>query len=176
MRAELAVSDYRKVPLGRRAAAASIDFATVGLLSLLLGTSVIALAFCFLSGWLAMRVVLVSKNRGQSLGRWALDMRVVNVRLGGTPDLQSLVKREAVLGCGALLLLIGLVSLSPGRPWALLLFLPIAADCSLAAVDRQQQQTFHDQIAQTRIVQSRHGYSLDLKLKRLVAQAQRRVK
>lgn len=175
MSSELAVREYRKVPLWRRGAAAAIDFFAVGLLSLLLGGSAFALLFFFVLGWLGMRVILVARNRGQSLGRWCLDMRVISTRIGGTPDLPSLAKRELVLGVSAGLLLLGLVSLSPGRPWALLTFLPLLADCSLAGVD-DDQQAFHDQFGETLVVQSRRGYSLDLKLKKLFAQAQRRVK
>ena len=57
-------------------------------------------------------------------------MRIIDLQRGGTPDLLSLTKREGVIGLGAALLLIGLVNLSPGAPWALLLFVPIALDLS----------------------------------------------
>ena len=107
-----------------------IDFLAVSLLSLLLGSSAIAIIIVFLIGWVGLRVVWVTRNRGQSLGRWALDMRIIDLQRGGTPDLLSLTKREGVIGLGAALLLIGLVNLSPGAPWALLLFVPIALDLS----------------------------------------------
>jgi uncharacterized RDD family membrane protein YckC len=176
MRAELAPAYYPKVPIWRRGAALAIDFVAIGMLSLLLARSVAALSFLFILGWLAMRVILVSKNRGQSLGRWALDMKVVDARIGGTPTLLELSKREAVLGLGSMLLLLGLMNFSPGTAWAMFFFIPVAADCSLAWVDQEQQRAFHDQISRTRVVQTRRGYSLDLKLKRLVAYAQRRMK
>jgi hypothetical protein len=49
-------------------------------------------------------------------------------------------------------------------------------DCGLALLDTQRQQAGHDRLARTLIVESRRGYSLDLKLKKLFAQVQRRVK
>jgi uncharacterized RDD family membrane protein YckC len=171
-----AAIEYIRVPLWRRGTALLIDFLAVSLLSLLLGGSAIAIIIVFLIGWVGLRVVWVARNRGQSLGRWALDMRIIDLQRGGTPDLLTLTKRESVIGLGAALLLIGLVNLSPGAPWALLLFVPIALDLSVAWINRDEQQAFHDQWTQTQIVQSRRGYSLDLKLKRLLVAAQRRVK
>lgn len=176
MRGELAPPPYPKVPLWRRGAALAIDFAAVGLLSLTLGGSVAAQAVVFLLAWLGLRVLLVTRNLGQSLGRWALDMKVVDARIGGTPGLQALLKREGLLGVATLCLLLGLVNLSPAKPWSLLLFLPLGLDCSLAAFDRVQRQAFHDQISRTLVVQTRRGYSLDIKIKRWVAYAQRRMK
>lgn len=174
MPTEIVPAYYPKVPLWRRGAALAIDTATIALLSLMMGSSVAAIAVVFILGWLGMRVVLVARNRGQSLGRWALDMKVVDARRGGTPDLLTLSKREGAVGLGALLLWLGLL-LTPTASWAILLVLPLAIDCSLAWVD-QGQQALHDQIFQTRIVQTRRGYSLDLKLKRLIANTQRRVR
>jgi uncharacterized RDD family membrane protein YckC len=175
MPAELAPAYYPKVPIWRRGAALAIDFLAIGLLSLLIGGSIPAQAFVFIAGWLAMRVLLVARNRGQSLGRWALDMKIVDARIGGTPGLLELTKREGAIGLGALLVLWGLVNLSPAAPGAVMLFIPLAIDCSLAFVDRQQQ-ALHDQFSQTRVVQTRRGYSLDLKLRKLFAYAQRRMK
>jgi RDD family len=176
MPAQLASTYYPRVPIWRRGAALAIDFVAVGLVSLLLGQSPVALAFVYGVGWLGMRVVLVAKNHGQSLGRWALDMKVMDARFGGTPGLQELCKREGLLGFGSLLVLIGLINLTPSAPWAISLFLPLAIDCGFAYGDPEQQQTFHDQVGRTRLVQTRRGYSLDVKLRRLVAYAQRRMK
>lgn len=175
MPAEIVPAYYPKVPLWRRGAALAIDALAIGLLSLMMGSSVAAIAVVFILGWLGMRVVLVARNRGQSLGRWALDMKIVDARRGGTPDLLTLTKREGAVGLGALLVWLGLLLVSTA-PWAILLFLPLAIDCSLAWVDGDRQQALHDQISQTRVVQTRRGYSLDLKLKRLIANTQRRVK
>jgi hypothetical protein len=58
----------------------------------------------------------------------------------------------------------------------MLLLLPLAIDCSVANFDPQLQQAFHDRIAGTMVVATRRGYSLDLKVKRWVAQLRRFVK
>jgi uncharacterized RDD family membrane protein YckC len=167
---------YVKVPLGRRGAAWAIDFGAVALLSVLLSLSPYVQAVLFFIGWIAMRVILVYRNHGQSLGRWALDMRIIDVRLGGTPGLQRLFKREAIIGGAAALALLGLVNLNPSSAWAVLLFLPLGADFSLAFLDPVNRQAFHDQFSDTMMIQTRRGYSLDLKLKRLLVEAKRRVK
>jgi uncharacterized RDD family membrane protein YckC len=176
---DLTPPPYLKVPVWRRGAALAIDLLAVGLLSSLIGGSITAVAFVFIVAWLGMRVIWVAKNQGQSLGRWALDMKVVDARIGGTPGLQELLKREAVVGAGAMLFYVGLLSLwnlGSGAAWALMLFIPLPVDCSFAYADRRLRQAFHDQISRTLVAQTRRGYSLDLKIKRLVAEAQRRVK
>lgn len=179
MRPDSSPPPYPKVPVERRGAALLIDLFAVGIVSSLIGGSITAVAFVFIVAWLGMRVIWVSKNYGQSLGRWALDMKVVDARVGGVPGLQELLKREALVGLGAMLFYVGLVSLltlGSGAAWALLLFIPLPLDCSLAFSDRVKRQAFHDQLSRTLVVQTRRGYSLDLKIKRLVAEAKRRVK
>jgi uncharacterized RDD family membrane protein YckC len=161
------------VPLWRRGAAFAIDFVIVAILSSLLGMGAIAQATVFILAWLGMRVILVAQNQGQSLGRWALDMKVVSLRWGGTPSLQELAKREGWLAFEAMLALFGLINLNPGTPWSILLLLPLIADCILAFLDDQQRQTLHDKACETLIVQTRRGYSLDVKLRRLWIDAQR---
>ncbi|MBE9181036.1 RDD family protein [Oculatella sp. LEGE 06141] len=167
---------YPKVPLGRRSAAFAIDFVAVALLSSVVALNPLAQSILFLGGWIGMRVIAVSKNRGQSLGWWALDIRVVDIRSGSTPDLQTLVRREAIAGLGAMFALLGVVNLSPAAAWSILLFLPLGADCGFALVDEADRQAFHDRFADTIVVQTRRGYSLDIKLRRLLAQVKGRVK
>jgi uncharacterized RDD family membrane protein YckC len=176
MRSNLALPPYPRVPLWRRGAAWGIDFIAVTLVSSIAGMSAIAQAIVFILAWLGLRVILVSKNHGQSLGRWALDMKVVDGRWGGTPGLETLVKREGLAALGAVLALFGLTNLSPASPWSLLLFVPLGADAVLAVFDQDNRQTFHDQFSKTLVVQTRRGYSLDVKLKRLWFDAQRRLK
>lgn len=162
-----------KVPLWRRSAAFALDFVGVGIVCVLLASQIFVPAF--IVAWLAWRVVIAAKNRGQTLGRYAFDIRVVDFR-GRTPGLLELTKRESVLGLGAMLAWIGLVNLSPTAAWALLLGIPIAVDCGFAFTDPEQQQAFHDRWAQTLVAQTRRGYSLDLKIKRLLAQMNIRVR
>ena len=87
-----------KVSIGRRAAALCIDGIAVWLPSLLLGTNAIAQTIFFVLLWLILRVAIVRKNQGQSLGRWALDMKIADTRFQRTPGVQELCKREALLG------------------------------------------------------------------------------
>ncbi|MBD2462629.1 RDD family protein [Oscillatoria sp. FACHB-1407] len=176
MRSELVPRRYPRVPLWRRGAALAIDFVVVTVISSLFSMNAIAQAFLFIVAWLGMRVALVARNQGQSLGRWAFDMKVVDLRWGSTPALQELTQREGLMAVGAVLMLFGLLNLSPASPWSILLFIPLGIDCALAIMDEEKRQAFHDQLSRTVIVPTRRGYSLDLKLKSLWALAQRRLK
>lgn len=180
MRSELTVTEtpyYPRVPLWRRVAAFAIDFWVAVFISSILSGSVAAQVVVFAIAWLGLRVVVVVQNYGQSLGRWALDMRVIDTKFDrGTPGMKELTKREAIAGGASALALLGLGLLSPTTAWGLLFFLPLAADCGFAWLDRTEQKAFHDQIAKTRVVQTQRGYSLDLKLKRLLADAQNRMR
>jgi uncharacterized RDD family membrane protein YckC len=163
-------------PIWRRGSAFAIDWLIVGFVSLPLGANSLPQAIVFLAGWMALRVLLVSKNRGQSLGRWALDMRVAELKRGKIPELIDLAKREGSLGLAALFAFNGLAVLSPGTAWAPLLFIPLIADGAVALVDPVNQQAFHDRLANTLIVETRRGYSLDQKIKKFLAQSAKRVK
>ena len=164
---------FPKVPMDRRIAAFAVDFGAVSLVSLLSGSLYIPL---FLLLWLGLRVVVVEKNRGQSLGRWAFDIRVVDADRGATPGLMTLGKRELLIGIGGVLVLIGLVNLSPTNGSILVTPIPLLVDCGFAFMDSAYQQAWHDRIARTLVIQTRRGYSLDLKLKSLFAKANRRMK
>jgi hypothetical protein len=52
----------------------------------------------------------------------------------------------------------------------LLLNAPLLVDCLSAFVDEELNQALHDRFAQTIIIQSQRGFSLDLRLKKLLAQ------
>lgn len=168
-----------RIPIWRRGVAFGIDFFGVWLLSYLLGGNLpgyqLAQIVVFVLAWLAMRVLLVYRNRGQSLGRWALDMKVIDARLNSTPGLQKLCQREAVTGFETLLVAIALANLATNAG-AILLMLPLVLDCSLALTESDRRQAFHDRLTQTIVVPSRRGYSLDLKVKRLLAQVSRYVR
>lgn len=160
-----------KVPTWRRGAALLIDYWAVSLVSSLATSSSepgvgVDEALLFLLLWLGMRIILVTMNQGQSLGRWALDMKVVDIRFGRIPELVDLFKREGLMGIEALLVHIGLEYIRPGSGVGLFLLLPLGIDCSLVNTDPFAKQTFHDRIAGTFICATRRGYSLDLKIKR----------
>ncbi len=164
---------YPKVPLERRAYAFLLDFVTVWLTSSFF--SGMSQVFVFLIAWFALRVVLVEKNQGQSLGRWAFDMRIIDLRYNFTPGLAALSKREAILGLCALLAMIGL-NINLKNPLSLLILItPLLIDCGMALGDEQSFLAFHDRMAQTVIIQSRRGFSLDLRLKKLWYVAKRKL-
>ncbi|MBW4521668.1 MAG: RDD family protein [Scytolyngbya sp. HA4215-MV1] len=174
MRNDVIVRRFRKVPIERRVAAFLIDFGSIALLSTLGGSAAFIPLFIFL--WVGLRVLLVVKNQGQSLGRWALDIKVSDAKYTATPLLPELLKRETLVGLGSLMVMIGLANLSPSTGGVVLLFIPLAIDCSFAFADEENQQAFHDRLARTIVAQTQRGYSLDLKVKRLFAQVNRRVK
>ncbi len=160
-----------KVQTWRRGAALFIDYWVVSLLSSLATSSSepgvgFDQALLFVILWLGMRVILVTMNQGQSLGRWALDMKVVDTRFTRLPELVNLFKREGLMAIEVLLVRVGLEYIGPGSGISLLLFLPLAIDCSLVNTDPLARQAFHDRIAGTVIGATRRGYSLDLKVKR----------
>jgi uncharacterized RDD family membrane protein YckC len=164
---------YPKVPMERRVAAFLIDFFGVWLVSSFVA-GLLSRAIVFFLLWLVLRVVLVSSNQGQSLGRWALDLKVLDSR-GRIPDLLTLGKREGLLGLSAALATVGLtIGLANGIS-LLLLSAPLVADCGVAFADSEAQQAFHDRIAGTIVIQTRRGFSLDIRLKKFLAQVRRRV-
>lgn len=166
-----------KVPINRRAAAFAIDWAAVSLISLLLGTNWFVQTIFFIILWLLMRVFLPVRNQGQSLGHWALNITVIETRLFRIPTIQQLVRREGILGIGAALSAIALTGLTSRNAAVILLILPLLFDCGLALVDTERyQQAFHDRFAQTIIIGTRRGYSLDIKLRKMLDQMQRNVR
>ncbi len=160
----------------QRGVALAIDFVVVWLLSAVLAGNQLAVqGLVFLVAWFSLRVLLVARNQGQSLGHWALDMKVVDRKLGKVPGLAELSKREGITGLGSLLIVIALANL--GRNAGMLLLgLPLAADCAIALADRVLRQAFHDRVAQTMVIYTYRGYSLDRKIIKLVAQARHRVR
>ena len=164
---ELGNSDFPKVPFERRTGAFLIDFVAVWLLSSFFGPFQWLI---FLLAWLGMRVVLVDKNQGQSLGRWALDMKVIDFRYERMPELMSLAKREAIVGFAAMLAMYGFqINFANGLSM-LLLNVPILVDCLAAFVDEEFNQALHDRFTDTMIVPSQRGFSLDLRLKKIFAE------
>ncbi|MCW6052806.1 RDD family protein [Lyngbya sp. CCAP 1446/10] len=166
-----------KVSIGRRAAAFCIDAIAVGLPSLLLGTNPIAQTIFFVLLWMILRVPIVRKNHGQSIGRWALDMKIADVRFQRIPGVQELCKREGLLGICAALAFAGVGGLTSTNAAVLLLILPLAIDCSTAFIDTARfPQAFHDRLSGTMVIGTKRGYSLDIKVRRLLDQVQSNVR
>ncbi len=161
------VRRFPKVPLDRRFWAFFIDFACAWLISGLGG--IYFQWLIFLGAWFALRVIVVERNQGQSLGSWALDMKIID-RFRRIPDLTCLSKREGILGILAMLAMYGLqINVSNGISMLLLLS-PLMASCGFAIADEEFNQAFHDRIAETYMIQTRRGFSLDLRLKQLLAE------
>ncbi len=163
----------------RRGAAFAIDFFSVWLLSNLLGGSLPGFQSpqiaVFVLAWLILRVLIVYRNQGQSLGRYALDMKVIDASLSKVPGLQALCQREAVTGVCALLVAIALANLTTNAG-AILLMMPLAIDCGMAVAEPDRRQALHDRLSRTLIIPTRRGYSLDIKVKRLLAKFSLRVR
>ncbi len=173
---ELEPSNYRRyprVPMNRRVGAFAIDFVAVWLVSSFFGFGSILQGIIFLIAWLAMRVIVVEQNQGQSLGRWAMDIKVIAPRYNKVPDLVTLAKREGIVSLAAILAMYGLQINFRNGLSMLLLFTPLLVDYALAVVDEELDRAFHDRIAETLIVQTKRGFSLDLRLKKIFGQIQR---
>jgi uncharacterized RDD family membrane protein YckC len=170
---------YPRVDFGRRAMALATDFLIVWLVSATLlsnqvGIQVVPI-LVFITGWVILRVILPYNNQGQSLGRWAFDIKVLEAGQGRIPDLQALCKREVIVGSCALLVSIALTNIVHD-PTAILLVSPLVIDCGAAFYDTQLRQALHDRYARTVIVSSRRGYSLDIKVKRIVEKIRRNMR
>ena len=164
---------YPKVPLDRRVGAFAIDFLSVWFISSFFASNLFFQWLVFLPAWLIMRVLIAEKNRGQSLGRWAFDIKVIDPRFNRLPELLALVKREMITGCGSALAIAGLqINVRNGLSM-LLLLTPLAIDCSLALLDEANNLAGHDRIGETFMVQTERGFSLDLRFKKILGQIQR---
>ncbi|PSO77404.1 MAG: hypothetical protein BRC44_13505 [Cyanobacteria bacterium QS_4_48_99] len=170
-----AAKRFPKVPIQRRAYAFLIDFATVWVVSSLVGIVTFQL-LVFLIGWLGLRVFAVSKYKGQSLGSWAFDMKVIDARFNKIPDLTTLSKREGITGVGAFLAMIGLNYGLPNVLSLLLLISPLVADFVVAVADEQRQQAFHDRIVNTVVVPTKQGFSLDVRIRKTFDQLRDRMR
>ncbi|MCF4968590.1 RDD family protein [Nostoc sp. CMAA1605] len=174
---------YPKAELNRRAMALGLDFLVVWLVSAFFNSNQAGIQFAqifvFVSGWLIVRVLVAYHNQGQSLGRWAFDLKILEVQngqvIGRIPQLLALLQREAIIGFGAILVSIALGNLR-ANPTAILLVIPLAIDCGAALSDTQMRQALHDRYAKTFMVSSRRGYSLDIKIKRIVGTLRRNVR
>jgi uncharacterized RDD family membrane protein YckC len=169
---------YPRVDFPRRAAAWTIDFFGAWLASSFFGSGSIGIQFIqifvFIFLWGILRVIVPYNNQGQSLGRWALDMKVLEFERARIPDLLMLSKREAIIGFEAVLTSTALNNIMQ-NPAAILLVIPLAIDCGSAFGDTMLRQALHDRYADTMIVSSRRGYSLDLKIKKIVENMRRNV-
>ena len=88
---------YPKVPLDRRVAAFAIDFLCVWFISSFFASNLFFQWLVLLPTWLIWRVIIADKNLGQSLGRWALDTKIIDPRFNRLPELKALVKSSLLI-------------------------------------------------------------------------------
>jgi uncharacterized RDD family membrane protein YckC len=158
---------YPRVPIQRRIYAFIVDFVTAWFISALVGIPFLQLIM-FVVAWLGLRVFAVSRFKGQSLGRWAFDIEIIDGKRGRLPDVTVLSKRE---GAVSIIAFLGVAGLQYGFPNFLsitLLVSPLIVDLVVAIGDEENQQAIHDRFFGTVIVPSRRGYSLDLRIRRWV--------
>ena len=156
---------FPKVPVDRRAYAFLLDFVTVWFLSSFFKGLVKDLVFLVV--WLILRVIIVEKNKGQSLGSWSFDIKVIDLRFLRVPGLKELAKREAIVGFAAMLAMVGL-NINFKNGLSMLIFItPLIIDCGLAIGDEEYNQAFHDRVSNTIVIQTKRGFSLDLRLNKL---------
>lgn len=167
---------YPKVPIDRRIGAFGIDFLTVWFISSFFASNIFFQWLVFIPAWLIMRVLISEKNWGQSLGRWAFDIKVIDPLFNRLPDLLSLSKREIILAVGSALAISGLQINFRNGLSMLLLLAPLLIDCSLAFLDEETNLAGHDRLAKTYLVQTERGFSLDLRMKKIFGQIQRRMR
>lgn len=176
-RSELVAPAFPRVPTWCRAIALGIDGFLVLLICSLLGARGLTELVIFLLVWIALRVFVVYKNYGQSLGRWALNMRVIDTRFNRTPQLLELSKREGLLGLFVFLAFSGLGSITSGNAGVMLLFIPLIADGGAVLFDlAQYPQTFHDRLAETIVIGVKRGYSLDIRVRNWIDKMQQYLK
>jgi hypothetical protein len=171
---DLTYRRFPRVPIERRIGAFAIDFVTIWFISSFFGRQGGWLVF--LIGWSIARIAVVDRNQGQSLGRYALDMKVIDYRYNRVPDLITLAKREGIAGFAAMLASVGLQNLGNGGLGLLFLATPVLVDCLMALFDEDLDRAFHDRIAETIVIQTDRGYSLDIRLKKILVTIQRNVR
>lgn len=158
---------YPRAPIQRRIYAFLLDFGVAWFISALVGVALLQV-IAFVGAWWGLRVFAVSRFKGQSLGKWAFDLQIIDGRRGRLPDVTVLTKREGSL---SLIAFLGLVGLQYGFPNFLsvtILVSPLIVNLVVALGDEENQQGIHDRFFDTVIVPSRRGYSLDLRIRRWV--------
>jgi uncharacterized RDD family membrane protein YckC len=169
MSSNLVSPNFPRVPIWRRCAALVLDVFVASCISTLVLSNGLARLFLFIFFWLFLRIIVVAKNQGQSLGRWLLNTTVIDTRLRRTPGILELSQREGLLGIIVVLTLIGISHLWSGNAGILLWTVPLVLDSGVTLFDTNQHpQTIHDRVSQTIVVGCNRGYSLDFKFQQWV--------
>jgi uncharacterized RDD family membrane protein YckC len=176
---EPAYNRFSLAQMGQRVAASGIDIVVCLMLSsfleALVGIDVVSgageLIFCFV--WLFNRVLVPTKNQGQSVGRWAMNLRVVDVEFGKTANVVALARREATV---LIAMLIWIASLDSLTGAVILALIPVVVDIAPAFVDIDRRQALHDKVGDTIVINSRKGFELERKLLSFFGQANKFVR
>ena len=158
---------FSKAPFDRQIYAFFLDFITIWFLSSFFRGVLQKIVFIFI--WLILQIGIVNKNKGQSLGNWAFDLKIISVRFGCMPRLDEMLKREITLGSLALLAMLGLnINFNNGLSM-LILIAPLIVDfCTALGNQKRYSQTLHDMVGNTTMIQAQRGFSLDLRIKKML--------
>ncbi|NJM27620.1 MAG: RDD family protein [Pseudanabaena sp. RU_4_16] len=175
---EPAYSRLALARLSQRNAALLVDFiacAFLGqLIEALLGLSNSGLGLVIFGlAWMLNRVFIAGKNQGQSLGRWLVSIRVVDMMYGKSAGVFELAKREAAIYLCMALVLAGFNSGGLTNTISFFALIPIVIDGIIALADSEKMQTLHDKLSGTIVIVSRKGLQLDQKIAKLLGQASR---
>jgi uncharacterized RDD family membrane protein YckC len=169
MEFEPAYHRLQLAPLAPRNGAFLIDFLACFMLVQLLqeilglkGGFLSQALFCLI--WLGDRALIAGSTQGQSLGRWAMSLKVVNLNYGKPTGTLDLLKREGLI---LFFLLVIFNSLDPrGMITSLTIFapIPLIIDLAFAIADTTKGQALHDKLSDSITIFSKKGLQLDQKL------------
>jgi uncharacterized RDD family membrane protein YckC len=117
--------------------------------------------------WASDRIIVGGSNQGQSLGRWLLSLKAVDIYYGKSAGMADLFKRELIIYPFLALVLVAAKSPTSAAIFAVL---PLVVDLAFAIADSRKIQTLHDKVGGTIVILSRRGFQLDQKLAKVFRQ------
>ncbi|AFY73318.1 hypothetical protein Syn7502_01215 [Synechococcus sp. PCC 7502] len=160
-------------PIGKRIGSFALDFFGCAFIGKL-GESLLGIneqsgwgLVVFALVWGGDRVLFAGNNQGQSLGRWLLSLKTVDMQYGKSSGIAELFKRELVVYP-----FLAFVLAASKSPTSLALFavLPLVIDAAFAIADSRKMQTLHDKLGKTIVIETRRGFQVDQKLSKLFRQ------
>ncbi|NJK60959.1 MAG: RDD family protein [Oscillatoriales cyanobacterium SM2_1_8] len=161
---------YTRFPiasLSQRNGAFAVDFGACFLLAVLVRelVGIPILGWVWFGGlWLLVRAVVPAGAGGQTLGRWFLSTRIVDMNYGKTSTLSALLLREGLALFACLLVFTSLDGNGFITSWTLFAPLPLTIDFAFMAADGPKRQCLRDRLAGTIVVCTRKGLDLDRKV------------
>jgi len=123
--------------------------------------------FVFALVWGGDRILVGGNNQGQTLGRWLLSIKTVDMQYGKSAGMAELFKRELIIYPFLVILLAA--SKSPTSA-AIFAVLPLVIDAAFAIADSRKMQTLHDKLGKTIVIETRRGFQIDQKLAKVFKQ------